>query len=206
MPPQPSRRDITRAAILGTAAILTGSTENARGHIIITAPTGGSAGVLPALVKGLHNYREVSPEAVRKGFLAAAAVGYLCKHNPTLSAAEGGCQAEIGVASAMGAAMVAEAQNAGIMVAANGAESALEHHLGMTCDPVGGFVQVPCIERCALGAVKPWTAYCIASNEIETKRRVDLDTCIAAMAMTAKDMNPKYKETSEAGLAALVLC
>ena len=91
-------------------------------------------------------------------------------------------------------------------MAANGAESALEHHLGMTCDPVAGFVQVPCIERCAFGAVKAWTAYSIASNEIETKRRVDLDTCIAAMAMTAKDMNPKYKETSEAGLAALVLC
>ena len=162
--------------------------------------------MLPALVKGLRDYRKVQPQALRNGFLAAAAVGYLCKHNATLSAAEGGCQAEIGVASAMGAAMVAESQFAGPMVAANGAESALEHHLGMTCDPIAGFVQVPCIERCAFGAVKAWTAYTIASNEIETRRRVDLDTCIAAMAMTAKDMNPKYKETSEAGLAALVLC
>jgi L-serine dehydratase len=195
-----------RAISLISAAALAASEENARGHIIVTAPTGGSAGVLPALVKGLRDYRKVEPQSLRNGFLAAAAVGYLCKHNATLSAAEGGCQAEIGVASAMGAAMAAEAQFAGIRIAANGAESALEHHLGMTCDPVAGFVQVPCIERCAFGAVKAWTAYCIASNEVETRHRVDLDTCIAAMAMTAKDMNPKYKETSEAGLAALVLC
>ena len=195
-----------RAIAMLSAAALAASEENARGHIIVTAPTGGSAGVLPALVKGLRDYRKLQQQSLRNGFLAAAAVGYLCKHNATLSAAEGGCQAEIGVASAMGAAMVAEAQYAGPMVAANGAESALEHHLGMTCDPVAGFVQVPCIERCAFGAVKAWTAYTIASNEIETKRRVDLDTCINAMAMTAKDMNPKYKETSEAGLAALVLC
>jgi L-serine dehydratase len=191
---------------LMAAAALAASEENARGHIIVTAPTGGSAGVIPALVKGLRDYRKVSPQALRDGFLAAAAVGYLCKHNATLSAAEGGCQAEIGVASSMGAAMGAEAQGADIMEVANAAESALEHHLGMTCDPVAGFVQVPCIERCAFGAVKAWTAYCIATNEIETKRRVDLDTCIAAMAMTARDMNKQYKETSEAGLAALVLC
>ena len=188
------------------AAALAASEENARGHIIVTAPTGGSAGVMPAVVKGLRDFRKVSPQALREAFLAAAAVGYLCKHNATLSAAEGGCQAEIGVGSAMAAAMGGQAQGAGIQVIANAAESALEHHLGMTCDPVAGYVQVPCIERCAFGAVKAWTAYCIASNEVEVKRKVDLDTCIAAMAMTAKDMNPKYKETSEAGLAALVLC
>jgi L-serine dehydratase len=188
------------------AAALAASEENARGHIIVTAPTGGSAGVMPAVVKGLKDYRNVSSQALRESFLAAAAVGYLCKHNATLSAAEGGCQAEIGVGSAMAAAMGAQALGAGIQVISNAAESALEHHLGMTCDPVAGYVQVPCIERCAFGAVKAWTAYCIASNEFEVKRKVDLDTCIAAMAMTAKDMNPKYKETSEAGLAALVLC
>jgi L-serine dehydratase len=203
---QSSKFETDRAISLVSASALAASEENARGHIIVTAPTGGSAGVLPALVKGLRDFRKVDAQAIRNGFLAAAAIGYLCKHNATLAAAEGGCQAEIGVASAMGAAMVAEAQHSGVQVAANAAESALEHHLGMTCDPVGGFVQVPCIERCAFGAIKSWTAYCIASNEIETRRRVDLDTCIAAMAMTAKDMNPKYKETSEAGLAALVLC
>ena len=195
-----------RAIGMLSGAALAASEENARGHIIVTAPTGGSAGVIPALVRGLRDYRKVTPQALREGFLAAAAVGYLCKHNATLSAAEGGCQAEIGVASAMGAAMAGQAQGANTRVVANAAESALEAHLGMTCDPVAGYVQVPCIERCAFGAVKAWTAYCIASNEVETKRKVDLDTCIAAMAMTAKDMNPKYKETSEAGLAALVLC
>jgi L-serine dehydratase len=195
-----------RAIATVAAAALAASEENARGHIIVTAPTGGSAGVMPAIVKGLKDYRKVSPQALRESFLAAAAVGYLCKHNATLAAAEGGCQAEIGVGSAMAAAMASQAQGAGIQVISNAAESALEHHLGMTCDPVGGFVQVPCIERCAFGSVKAWTAYCIASNDIEVKRKVDLDTCIAAMAMTAKDMNPRYKETSEAGLAALVLC
>ncbi len=112
----------------------------------------------------------------------------------------GGCQAEIGVGSAMGAAVAGEAQGANIKARSNAAESALEHHLEMTCDPVAGFVQVPCIERCAFGAVKAWTAYCIATNEIETKRRVDLDTCMNAMAMTAKDMNPKYQETSDSRL------
>ena len=203
---QTSAFDTDRAISVVSAAALAASEENARGHIIVTAPTGGSAGVLPAVLKGLSEYRKISAPALREAFLAAAAIGYLCKHNATLSAAEGGCQAEIGVASAMGAAMIAEAQYGGIRVAANAAEAALEHHLGMTCDPVAGFVQVPCIERCAFGAVKAWTAHCIASNEIETRRRVDLDTCIAAMAMTARDMNPKYKETSEAGLAALVLC
>jgi len=89
----------------------------------------------------------------------------------------------------------------------NAAESALEHHLGMTCDPVAGYVQVPCIERCAFGAVKAWIAYSIATNEIASRHRVDLDTTITTLAQTGKDMSAKYKETSEAGLAAnLVLC
>ena len=93
------------------------------------------------------------------------------------------------------------------LVVENAAESALQHHLGMTCDPVAGYVQVPCIERCAFGAVKAWTAYAIASNEIASRHRVDFDATVAALAQTAKDMNSKYKETSEAGLAlSVVLC
>jgi len=179
--------------------------ENARGHIIVTAPTAGSAGILPAVLKSLRDLNTPT-QKIREGFLAAAAIGYLCKHNATLSGAEGGCQAEVGVGSSMAAAMIAQALGAGPKVVSNAAESALEHHLGMTCDPVAGYVQLPCIERCAYGAVKAWTGYCIASEEIAEQRRVDLDTTIAAMAMTAKDMNAKYKETSEAGLAALVLC
>jgi len=195
---------------IGTLAAyaLAGSEENGRGHLVVTAPTGGSAGVLPALVYGLgEGGRKLPQEKIRQGMLAAAAIGYLCKHNATLSAAEGGCQAEIGVASAMAAALVATAYDANPRVVENAAESALEHHLGMTCDPVAGYVQVPCIERCAFGAVKAWTAYAIASNEIESRHRVDLDATITAMAQTAKDMNSKYKETSEAGLAqSVVLC
>ena len=191
-----------------SAYALAGSEENARGHLVVTAPTGGSAGVLPALVYGLgEGGRKLSQDQIRKGMLAAAAIGYLCKHNATLSAAEGGCQAEIGVASAMAAALVAAAYDASPRIIENAAESALEHHLGMTCDPVAGYVQVPCIERCAFGAVKAWTAWAIASNEIESRHRVDLDATITAMAQTAKDMNSKYKETSQAGLAlSVTLC
>ena len=191
-----------------SAYALAASEENGRGHLVITAPTGGSAGVMPALVYGLgEGGRKLPPEKIREGMLAAAAIGYLCKHNATLSAAEGGCQAEIGVASGMAAALVATAHDAEPRVVENAAESALEHHLGMTCDPVAGFVQVPCIERCAFGAVKAWTAYAIASNEIASRHRVDLDATITALAQTAKEMNSKYKETSEAGLAlSVVLC
>jgi L-serine dehydratase len=190
------------------AYALAGSEENARGHLVVTAPTGGSAGVMPALVYAVgEGGRRLSQEKIRSGMLAAAGVGYLCKHNATLSGAEGGCQAEIGVASAMGAAFLAQAHDFPPQVVANAAESSLEHHLGMTCDPVAGFVQIPCIERCAFGAVKSWTGFMIASNEIPANRRVDFDTTVNAMALTAKEMNSKYKETSEGGLAvSVVLC
>ena len=190
-----------------SAYALAASEENGRGHLVITAPTGGSAGVMPALVYGLIENRKLPLQKVRDGMLAAAAIGYLCKHHATLSAAEGGCQAEIGVASSMAAALVATANDAESRVVENAAESALEHHLGMTCDPVAGYVQVPCIERCAFGAVKAWTAYAIASNEIASRHRIDFDATVQALAQTAKDMNSKYKETSEAGLAlSVVLC
>jgi L-serine dehydratase len=190
------------------AYALAGSEENARGHLVVTAPTGGSAGVLPALVYSIgEGGRKLPQQKIRDGMLAAVVVGYLCKHNATLAAAEGGCQAEIGVASAMGAALVSQAHDFEPQVVANAAESSLEHHLGMTCDPVAGYVQIPCIERCAYGAVKAWTGFLIASNEIPANRRVDFDTTVEAMALTAKEMNSKYKETSEGGLAVSVtLC
>jgi L-serine dehydratase len=192
-----------RAVGLVAAYALAGSEENARGHLVVTAPTGGSAGVMPALVYAIgEGGRKLPQEKIRRGMLAAAAIGYLCKHNATLAGAEGGCQAEIGVASAMGAALIAQAMDFEHQVVANSAESSLEHHLGMTCDPVAGFVQVPCIERCAFGAVKAWTGFSIASNEIPAHRRIDFDTTVSAMALTAR-----YKETSEGGLAVSVtLC
>jgi L-serine dehydratase len=197
-----------RAIAQVAACALAASEENARGHLVITAPTGGSAGVMPAIVYALvESKRKLPMEQIRRGLLAGVAVGYLCKHNATLAAAEGGCQSEIGVASAMAAALIAQAMDSSPQVIENAAESALEHHLGMTCDPVAGYVQVPCIERCAFGAVKAWTAFMVATNEIASRHRVDLDTTIKTLADTGKDMNAKYKETSEAGLAAnLVLC
>ena len=200
--------DSDRAVGLLSACALAGSEENARGHLVITAPTGGSAGVMPAIVYALvEGKHKVPTDKIREGLLAGAAIGYLCKHNATLSGAEGGCQAEIGVASAMTAALIAQVMDSSPLVIENAAESALEHHLGMTCDPVAGYVQVPCIERCAFGAVKAWTAAMIATNEIASRHRVDLDTTITTLAQTGKDMSAKYKETSEAGLAQnLTLC
>ena len=197
-----------KAIAMVSACALAASEENARGHLVITAPTGGSAGVMPAIIYGLmEGKRKVPIEDIRKGLLAGAAIGYLCKHNATLSGAEGGCQSEIGVASAMSAACAAQIMDYPPQVIENAAESALEHHLGMTCDPVAGYVQVPCIERCAFGAVKAWIACMIATNEIASRHRVDLDTTIKTLADTGRDMSNKYKETSEAGLAQnLVLC
>jgi L-serine dehydratase len=205
---QDDKYESDRAIAQVAACALAASEENARGHLVITAPTGGSAGVMPAIVYAVVESRRKLPmDKVREGLLAALAVGYLCKHNATLAAAEGGCQAEIGVASAMAAAFIAQAMDSPPLVIENAAESALEHHLGMTCDPVAGYVQVPCIERCAFGAVKAWTAFMVATNEIASRHRVDLDTTIKTLADTGRDMNAKYKETSEAGLAAnLVLC
>ena len=163
---------------------------------------------MPALVYMLsEDDRSCRRTRSEKGCWPAPVIGYLCKHNATLAAAEGGCQTEIGIASAIGAAMMAPAHDFDHQVIANSAESALERPLGMTCDPVAGFVQIPCIERCAYGAVKAWTGFMIASNEIPANRRVDFDTTVGAMALTAKEMNSKYKETSEGGLAvSMVLC
>ena len=205
---QDEKYESDRAIAMVAACALAASEENARGHLVITAPTSGSAGVMPAVVYALVNSkRQVPMEKIREGLLAGLAVGYLCKHNATLAAAEGGCQAEIGVASAMAAALIAQVMGSSPQTLENAAESALEHHLGMTCDPVAGYVQVPCIERCAFGAVKAWTAFMIATNEIESRHRVDLDTTIKTLADTGRDMNAKYKETSEAGLAQnLTIC
>src|SRR5947207_7854179 len=149
-----------RAIAMVSAFALAASEENARGHLVITAPTGGSAGVMPAIVYGLtQSQRKLPPEKVREGLLAGAAIGYLCKHNATLSGAEGGCQAEIGTASAMSAAFIAQVMDSSPLVIENAAESALEHHLGMSSDPVAGYVQVPCIERCAFGAGNDWIGF-----------------------------------------------
>lgn len=183
------------------AYALAASEENAAGHCIVTAPTCGAAGVIPAVLFMLKRHMGALQDEVRRGLLAAAAIGFLVKHNASISGAEVGCQGEVGTASSMAAAFLAYARGYRFQVTENSAEIALEHHLGLTCDPVGGYVQIPCIERNAMGAVKAYNAYLIASTLDESYQKVNLDKVIAAMAQTGRDMSQKYKETSQAGLA-----
>lgn len=183
------------------AYALAASEENASGHCVVTAPTCGAAGVIPSIVFILKRHMGALQEEIREGLMAAAAIGFLCKHNASISGAEVGCQGEVGVASAMAAALMAYARGHRFQITENAAEIAMEHHLGLTCDPVGGYVQIPCIERNAMGAVKAYNAYLIASTLDETYQMVDLDKAINAMAQTGRDMSGKYKETSQAGLA-----
>jgi len=141
----------------------------------------------------------------RRAIMAAAAIGLLARHNASVSGAEVGCQGEIGVASAMAAAMLAQAAGHGPRICENAAEIALEHHLGLTCDPVQGYVQIPCIERNAMGAVKAYNAYLIAAAEIPARHKVDFDSALSAMAATGKHMDKRYKETAKGGLAVSVV-
>lgn len=176
--------------------------ENAAGHRVVTAPTCGSAGVLPSILRVLKDKRRVpARRIVERALPAAALIGMLVKHNATLSGAEAGCQAEIGTASAMAAAALAATEHDDIRVIENAAEIALEHHLGMTCDPVGGYVQIPCIERNAMGAVKAYLAGLIAGEETVRFHRVNLDRAIRAMYETGRDLQAKYRETGQGGLA-----
>lgn len=175
--------------------------ENAAGGVIVTAPTCGASGVMPALLYALRHDLAVGERALREGMLAAAAVALLAKRNAAIAGAEVGCQGEVGVGSAMAAALVAHARGSSAATVENAAEIALEHHLGLTCDPVGGYVQIPCIERNAMGALKAYNAYLIASTENPWHHRVTLDSVIAAMAETGREMNAKFKETSLGGLA-----
>lgn len=181
--------------------------ENADGGVIVTAPTCGAAGVMPAMVYAMRHELFIGDRAIREGFLAAAAVGFLAKHNASIAGAEVGCQGEVGVASAMAAALVADARGNSARVTENAAEVALEHHLGITCDPVQGYVQIPCIERNAVGAIKAYNAAIITTGTDPSSQRVSLDAAIAAMAETGREMNSKFKETSLGGLAvSMVAC
>ncbi len=187
------------------AYAMAASEENASGHCIATAPTAGAAGVIPGLLFMLKRHMGALTDEIRQGLMAAAAIGFLAKNNASISGAEVGCQGEVGVASAMGAAMIAYARGYRFQITENSAEIALEHHLGLTCDPVGGYVQIPCIERNAMGAVKAYNAYLIASSVEAAYHMVDLDKVIRAMAETGRDMSQKYKETSLGGLAVSVI-
>jgi L-serine dehydratase len=179
--------------------------ENAAGGKVVTAPTNGAAGVVPAVMRyWLHFHAEADQDSIRDFLLTAAAVGGIIKHNASISGAEVGCQGEVGSASAMAAAGLAAVLGGNPEQVENAAEIALEHHLGMTCDPVAGLVQVPCIERNALGAVKAVTAASLAVKG-DGKHFVPLDAAIETMRQTGLDMNEKYKETSLGGLAVNVV-
>ena len=175
--------------------------ENAAGGRVVTAPTNGAAGVVPAV---LRYYRDFCHGATKEGvdtfLLTAAAIGALYKMNASISGAEVGCQGEVGVACSMAAAGLAAALGGTNAQIENAAEIGMEHHLGMTCDPVGGLVQIPCIERNAFGAVKAINAASLALHGDGT-HRVSLDQVIATMRQTGADMHSKYKETSQGGLA-----
>ena len=179
--------------------------ENAAGGRVVTAPTNGAAGVIPAVIRYyLDHCVGADREGVRTFLLVAAAIGGIIKHNASISGAEVGCQGEVGSASAMAAAGLAAALGATNAQVENAAEIALEHHLGMTCDPIGGLVQVPCIERNALGAVKAVTAASLALRG-DGSHFVPLDNCIETMRQTGRDMSDRYKETSQGGLAVNVV-
>lgn len=177
--------------------------ENASFGRIVTAPTNGAAGVIPAVIMYMILFTgKNSPQDIQNFLLTSAAIGSIFKRNATISAAMGGCQAEIGVSSSMAAAALTEALSGSASQCIMAAEIAMEHHLGLTCDPVGGLVQVPCIERNAMGAIKAITAAQLALNGDPKLAMVSLDTVVKTMWETALDMNNKYKETSDGGLAA----
>ncbi|RYY39873.1 MAG: L-serine ammonia-lyase [Chitinophagaceae bacterium] len=176
--------------------------ENASFSRVVTAPTNGAAGVIPAV---LHYYKvfypDVSDDKVLQFLLTASEIGSIFKKGATISAAMGGCQAEIGVSSSMAAAALTEALGGSQRQALMAAEIAMEHHLGMTCDPIAGLVQVPCIERNTMGAIKAITASQLALQSAPDYAKVSLDAVVETMWATALDMNSKYKETAEGGLA-----
>jgi L-serine dehydratase len=175
--------------------------ENAAGHRVVTAPTNGAAGVVPAVVRyWLDHVPGAEAGSVDEFLLTAAAIGGLIKRNASISGAEVGCQGEVGSAAAMAAAGLAAGLGGSPEQVENAAEIALEHHLGMTCDPVAGLVQVPCIERNGLGAVKAVAAASLALRG-DGSHLVSLDACIETMRQTGRDMHAKYKETSQGGLA-----
>lgn len=178
--------------------------ENAAGGKVVTAPTNGAAGIIPAVIKYYLEFCNGNEAGVIRFMLSAAAIGMLCKTNASISGAEVGCQGEVGSACAMAAAGLAEAVGATPEQVENAAEIGMEHNLGLTCDPVGGLVQVPCIERNAMAAVKAINAVSMALKG-DGSHFVSLDTAIKTMRDTGKDMLDKYKETSRGGLAVNVI-
>jgi len=174
--------------------------ENAAGGRVVTAPTNGAAGLIPAVLRFYHRFHNGNPEGVRTFLLTAAAIGALYKRNASISGAEVGCQGEVGVACSMAAAGLCAALGGTNAQIENAAEIGMEHNLGLTCDPIGGLVQIPCIERNAMGAIKAIDAARLALLG-DGQHSVSLDKVIATMKRTGEDMSEIYKETSLGGLA-----
>lgn len=180
--------------------------ENAAGGRVVTAPTNGACGIIPAVLSYYDKFiSPLTPETVERYLLAAGMIGSLYKMNASISGAEVGCQGEVGVACSMAAAGLTEILGGNPMQVCIAAEIAMEHNLGLTCDPVGGQVQVPCIERNAIASVKAINAARMALRRT-TNPRVTLDKVIETMYETGKDMNAKYRETSQGGLAVKIVC
>jgi len=174
--------------------------ENATGHMVVTAPTNGAAGVIPAVLYYFITHQGGTIEQVREFLLISSAIGGIIKHRSSISGAEVGCQGEVGSAAAMAAAGLCALRGGSSEQIEHAAEIALEHHLGMTCDPVRGLVQVPCIERNGFGAIKAYTAASLAIRG-DGEHFMPLDNCIAAMKQTGEEMSHIFKETSLGGLA-----
>lgn len=185
---------------LVSAYAFAASEENAAGGIITTAPTCGASGTLPAVLYYLNAVQNVPEEKIIEGLAVAGLIGNLIKHNATISGAVGGCQAEIGSACSMGAAAHAYISGYTIDQVEYAAEVAMEHHLGLTCDPIDGYVQIPCIERNAVAAIRAINASGLSYFLTDT-RKISFDMIVQTMYQTGLDMHPKYKETAEAGMA-----
>ena len=174
--------------------------ENADNGVVVTAPTCGSAGIVPAVLYYMYHDCGVGKGEILDALAVAGVIGNVVKQNASISGAECGCQAEVGVACSMAAAALAQLYELGIAGVECSAEIALEHNLGLTCDPVLGLVQIPCIERNAMGGIKAFNAVML-SKSLENKHKVSFDQIVEVMYRTGKDMNSGYRETATGGLA-----
>jgi L-serine dehydratase len=185
---------------LVSAYAFAASEENGAGGVIVTAPTCGASGVLPALLYYLYKHKGIKEDKIIESIGIAGIIGNVIKHNATISGAVGGCQAEVGSACSMAAAAMAYIEDLSLDEIEYAAEIAMEHHLGLTCDPIDGYVQIPCIERNAVAAIRAINAASLAGFLTDT-RKISFDMIVHTMYQTGLDMHPKYKETAEAGMA-----
>jgi len=196
----PNERADMKEKRLISAYAFAASEENACGSTVVTAPTCGACGILPAL---LRYYEDLgfTHEQLIEGLLVAGLIGLVVKHNASISGAECGCQAEVGTACSMGAAFIAHLYSQDILIIERAAEIAMEHTLGLTCDPIDGYVQIPCIERNALGALRAIDSAMLTHLITTTDSKISFDTVVETMYQTGKDLNNSYRETSTGGLA-----